>query len=188
MYTPASDEKTTLVLAYTHNMLIRGEAVTKDNVRVSVWLRTDGAPNYIHLLNAQVLVFGGAAPKTLTYPEFFLPVQEVVAFHVAPPNNEPLDYSADEKNRSMEDVNLLLGTFIIKGKARYSSQTGLGNSLEVARTVWMSLYDVVVVNPYLFDVRADADGVHPVKEREIVRAAGPSVRRDLGKQAHHVSI
>jgi hypothetical protein len=40
-----------------------------------------------------------------------------------------------------------------------------------------------VVNPYLFDVRADADGVHPVKVREIVRAAGPTVRGDLGKQA-----
>ena len=43
--------------------------------------------------------------------------------------------------------------------------------------------DNVVVNPYLFDVRADASGIHPVKEREIIRAAGPSVREDLGKQA-----
>jgi hypothetical protein len=43
--------------------------------------------------------------------------------------------------------------------------------------------DNVVVNPYLFDVRVDASGIHPVKEREIIRAAGPSVREDLGKQA-----
>ncbi len=41
----------------------------------------------------------------------------------------------------------------------------------------------VVVNPYLFDVRADASGIAPVKEREIIRAAGPTVRSDLGKQA-----
>ena len=41
----------------------------------------------------------------------------------------------------------------------------------------------VVVNPYLFDVRI-ADGVIvPVKAREVIRAAGPSVRADLGKQA-----
>jgi hypothetical protein len=46
----------------------------------------------------------------------------------------------------------------------------------------------VVVNPYLFDVHTEADGVHPVTEREIVRAAGPSVRTDLGKQARHVSL
>lgn len=37
-----------------------------------------------------------------------------------------------------------------------------------------------VVAPYLFEVR---DG-RPVKAREAVRAAGPSVRPDLGKQAH----
>jgi hypothetical protein len=43
--------------------------------------------------------------------------------------------------------------------------------------------DNVVVNPYLFDVRVDTAGTHPVKEREIIRAAGPSVRDDLGKQA-----
>jgi hypothetical protein len=40
-----------------------------------------------------------------------------------------------------------------------------------------------VVNPYLFDVRSDAKGIHPIKEREIIRAAGPTVRDDLGKQA-----
>lgn len=43
----------------------------------------------------------------------------------------------------------------------------------------------VVVNPYLFEVQADGT---PVKEREIIRAAGPTVRLDLGKQAHDVSI
>jgi hypothetical protein len=43
-----------------------------------------------------------------------------------------------------------------------------------------------VVAPYLFDVRVDGRGIHPVKEREIIRAAGPSVRSDLGKQASHV--
>jgi len=40
-----------------------------------------------------------------------------------------------------------------------------------------------VVNPYLFPVK-EADGaIAPIEEREIVRAAGPSVRTDLGKQA-----
>jgi hypothetical protein len=46
----------------------------------------------------------------------------------------------------------------------------------------------VVVTPYLFDIRVDANGIHPVKEREIIRAAGPSVRDDLGKQADDPSL
>ena len=149
MYNLASDEKTTLVLAYTQNLLVRGEVVTKDNVRVGVWLRTDGAPSYLHLLNAQVLVFGAGAPRSLSYAELFLPAYYMIAFHLAPPNSEPLDYDPNEKNRSMDTVTVLLSTFMLRGKIRFSSQTGLGASLEVARAAWMSLYDVDITNPSL---------------------------------------
>ena len=41
----------------------------------------------------------------------------------------------------------------------------------------------VVVNPYLFGVRDEAGRLRAIEEREIVRSEGPSVRRDLGKQA-----
>ena len=39
-----------------------------------------------------------------------------------------------------------------------------------------------VVNAYLLDL-IPADATRPQKMREIIRAAGPTVRRDLGKQA-----
>jgi hypothetical protein len=42
----------------------------------------------------------------------------------------------------------------------------------------------IVVTPYLFDVLVEGGAIHPVKEREIIRAAGPSVRADVGKQAN----
>jgi hypothetical protein len=45
-----------------------------------------------------------------------------------------------------------------------------------------------VVTPYLLDVRHDKSGPHPVKEREIIRSLGPSVRPDTGKQASHVQV
>jgi hypothetical protein len=51
-----------------------------------------------------------------------------------------------------------------------------------------SVRDRLVVNPYLFAVRQDAGAVHPVEEREIIRAAGPTIRHDLGKQASHVPV
>ena len=41
----------------------------------------------------------------------------------------------------------------------------------------------VFVAPYLFEVRDVAGKPVPVKEREIIRAAGPTVRKDFGKQA-----
>ena len=43
-----------------------------------------------------------------------------------------------------------------------------------------------VVAPYLFEVRVEKGNIRPVKEREIIRGAGPSVRTDTGKQADHV--
>lgn len=46
-----------------------------------------------------------------------------------------------------------------------------------------SVKDNQVVATYLFDVRRTARGIEPVKEREIIRAAGPSNRTDTGKQA-----
>jgi len=45
----------------------------------------------------------------------------------------------------------------------------------------------LVVNPYLFDVRREPEGLRPVKERELIRAAGPTVRADLGKQADGIA-
>lgn len=48
-----------------------------------------------------------------------------------------------------------------------------------------SVADRLVINPYLFEVRIEDGIAVPVKERERLRAAGPSVRRDLGKQADH---
>ena len=39
------------------------------------------------------------------------------------------------------------------------------------------------VAPYLFEVREEAGVIRPVKEREIIRAAGPTVNPNLGKQA-----
>lgn len=44
--------------------------------------------------------------------------------------------------------------------------------------------DQHLVEPYLIDVTRRADGrIFPTRYRERVRAAGPSIRLDLGKQA-----
>ena len=46
-----------------------------------------------------------------------------------------------------------------------------------------SVAERVVLDPYLFDVTIENDVVTPVKKREYIRANGPTVRLDLGKQA-----
>ena len=46
-------------------------------------------------------------------------------------------------------MEVLVGTFVMKGKIRISTQTEVATSLEVARVSWMSVYDVSITNPYL---------------------------------------
>lgn len=148
MPTLASDEKSTLVMVYTQDSLVRGEVVTKVNVRVSIWLRTDGAPHYFHLYNAQMLFFGGGPAKSSNYSEIYIPVESVIAYHILPPAQEPLDYEEGERNRAIQPVTVGAGTFLMKGKVRYSAQSGFGSSLEMLHT-WSSIYDAEINNPSL---------------------------------------
>lgn len=150
MYILRPDEKTSLVMLYTMHNVVRGEAVVKQNVsRVNIWLRADGAPRYIHILRPQVLVFGGSPVKALSYSELYFPTSEAIAFHTLPPTDEPLDYDSDEANRKMEAVELLVGTFVMKGNIRISTHTEVNTSLEATGVSWMSVYEASITNPYL---------------------------------------
>ena len=144
-----SEEKIAMVMVYTNNMLARGEVVAKENARVSIWLRTQGVPNYIHLYKPQIISFLGGAPRTFSFPEIFIPTLQVVAFHLAPPAQDPLDYDAAEANRMMQPLEVMVGSFLLKGKIRISMQTDVATSLDVMRASWMSVYDADVSNPYM---------------------------------------
>ncbi len=47
--------------------------------------------------------------------------------------------------------------------------------------------DNVIVEPYEIDVSLDAGSVTPVRFRERIRASGPTIRLDLGKQAQNTA-
>lgn len=63
----------------------------------------------------------------------------------------------------------------------FAEPAGANAALESAKRFVLGR---VVVNPYLFPVRLEGGAAYPVEEREIIRAAGPSIHPDLGKQAH----
>jgi hypothetical protein len=149
MRTMAPDEKASLVMIYTQDMLARGEIITKQNVRVNIWLRNQGVPNYIRLVNPQVLVFGGGTPKSIAYPEILIPTAQVIGYHLVPPAEEPMDYEATEVNRLAQPVSLLMGTFMLKGLIRISTQTDVASSLDVMHISWLSVYDAEIINPSL---------------------------------------
>ncbi|MGB8215024.1 MAG: hypothetical protein WCE68_15860 [Anaerolineales bacterium] len=140
------DEKSTVVMTYTQNMLVRGEVVTRQAVRVSTWLRTQGVPEYVRLYKPTVLIFGSAI-KALTYKEVFVPVSTVIAFHLTPPATEPLDYDEKEENRVLVPVTAMPGAFIFKGFVRIAAKAELSSSIELAHSAWFSIYNVDVTSP-----------------------------------------
>jgi hypothetical protein len=149
MYTLAPDEKVTAVMIYTHNSLVRGELVTKESARVSIWLRMQAQVHYIHVHKAQVLMFGGPLTKSLAYDEQYLPISQIMGFHIVPPATEPLDYDPSEPNRAMHDVHLSLGNFSAKGKVRISTHADLATSIEVAHSGWLSVYDAEITTLFV---------------------------------------
>ena len=152
MYTPGPNEKTTPVVIYAQNKLIQGELVTNENVRVSIWLRSQGLPNYIHLLKAKILFFAGSPPKSLTFNEYYYPTERIIAFHLAPPASDPLDYESDASDRALVDVNMILGEFILKGKIRISTRADFATALEVSHMTWLSVYQAEITNPFLSQI------------------------------------
>ena len=144
MYTLAPDEKATVVMIYTQNSLVRGELVTKQSARLNIWLRMQSQVYYVHVHKPQVVVLGGGLTKSVVYDELHFPISQILGFHPVHSEEEPLDYDPAEPNRSMKDVNLLLGNFSVKGKLRMSTNTNFSTTIEVAHSGWLSVYDVEV--------------------------------------------
>ena len=149
MYTLAADEKITPIMLYTGNLLVRGELITKESARVSIWLRMQGQVHYIHVQKAQVLNFGGPLTKSFSYDEMYVPISQIIGFHLLPPAEEPLDYDPSEPNRAMHDVQLSLGNFSAKGKVRISTHADFATSIEVAHAGWLSVYDIEVTTLFV---------------------------------------
>jgi len=159
----AADEKTAMVMLYTRDMLVRGEIVVKENARVSIWPRMQGTSNYVHVLGPNVILLAGSPPKSISYPEMFIPMADLTAFHLAPPIEDPIDYDTSELNRMMLAVEGLLGSFVLKGKLRISTQTDAATFLEISHSSWVSVYDAEILNPSLpqFNMRLPMLLVNP---------------------------
>ena len=62
---------------------------------------------------------------------------------------EPLDYDPQVVNRTMLDVELLMGVFTLKAKVLMSVQIDFGAMIERAQSTWFSVYDAAITNPFL---------------------------------------
>jgi hypothetical protein len=147
IYQLEADEKATPVMVYTPNHLAWGEVITKELIRLSTWLRTQAAPQYIFLHNAQMMYAGSGSPTQVSVSELHIPLAQVCAFHMIPPHHDPVDYDPNEPNRKMIPVSVLVGSFRFDGLLRMSTQSSIFTFLEVIKETYTSLYDVRVYQP-----------------------------------------
>jgi len=156
MYTVKENEKTTPAMFYTRDALFHGEVVTTKIIRVNIWLRSDSAPKYAQLLNAQMISLSGNG-YTGKFDEIFVPIDQVVAYHAAPDVEIELDYIENEPNRRMAPLKVIGPSFLtFTGETRISTQTEFSSTLEVGRSSWLSLYDSTISTPNMPKMRVQA--------------------------------
>jgi len=147
-YTIAPDEKVVPMMIYTNTGMARGEMITKQTIRVSTWFRSAGVYDFLHLHRAQYLVISGASSiQAHSLPDLFISSYQIIAAHIIPPGQEPLDYDASEPNRKMEAVSVYFSLFRCNAAIRMSASSNLGQYLSTAKEVFLTLYDSEITCP-----------------------------------------
>ena len=149
-FEPGEDEKLTPVMIYTAHKLIWGKALSKQLIHVSYWLMSDMAPNYITLVDAQVLIFGaGQNTATLKIPFLNIQTSQINAYHILPPADESPYFGENEPNRKMEPVMVLSSIFRFDASIRMATQSNLYRFLNVTKEEYIPLFDIFMTSPVL---------------------------------------
>ena len=139
------DDKITRVMAYLQSSVVWGELTTKKAIRISTWLRTPMAPQYLNLHSAQALSLdGNSTGRPRAFKQMLVPVSLIQGFHIMPPDRDPVDYDEQELNRIMQPVTALAGPFHFVGKIRISVHTDIEHFLDTSKEVFVSMYDVEI--------------------------------------------
>ncbi len=146
----AEDEKTATVMIYSHQGIFWGDVVIKKVIRASTWLRTNAAPEVVQLLNARsLLTLYPGVPHPTFSKELLIFTNQVLAYHLMPPHQDPPDYDETEPNRSMFAVSARVGTFRFDGTMRLSSISNPYKYLTLTREAFTGLYNLEITNPVI---------------------------------------
>lgn len=139
------DDKVSQIMVYTEHILCWGEVITKEMVRVSTWLRTNAAPDSVLLYNARSLPSQSTqALKPQVYPELHIPTHHILAYHLLPPAQDPLDYDPRDGLRKLEPVSVLSGPYRFDGNLSIAQKSNLTKFIEITKETYTSIYDVEI--------------------------------------------
>ena len=146
-FTVREDEKAASIMAYTLSAIHWGTIVVKKAIRVSTWLRTNLAPDLVTIYNAHTLTTSNASSaKSIASREIYLFTNQIIGFHLLPPQEDPADFDSTEPNRYMDPVTVLIGSFKIEGFLRLSMLFNAEKYLDVTRENFTSIYNAEINN------------------------------------------
>lgn len=144
----ANDERTAQVMVYTSQAIWWGNIVIKEKVRINMWLRTSVAPEIVHIDQAKMFFqTPSELNKPLALKDAHIFTNDILAYHILPPEKEPLDYDPNEPNRHFEPVTCFSGAFRFDGTVLLSNLHNIGRYIETTRERFISLYDAEVYYP-----------------------------------------
>jgi len=153
-YPLADDDKLTPAMFYTNHGIIWGQVFSKQAIRVSTWLLTDMVPSYIKIIEAQQLLIGGSQTQApIKTPILYLQINNINAYHLMPPVEEPVDYDPNEPNRKMVPTTGFIGYFRFDGFSRMADFTNMDNYLGAAKADFIPLYDSKMTCPLVASIK-----------------------------------
>lgn len=142
------DEKSTPVMVYSPNGLAWGHLTTKGTILPERILTGSTVPDFITLYNGQTIIAqGNTLSKPDKYTEIHIPYDEIIGFHLMPPQEAQLDYDPSEPNRIMTPVTVHVGAFHFHADYRISTQTTVQTMLDVTKADFIPIYDVEIYHP-----------------------------------------
>jgi len=135
-------------MVYTCQGIIWGNLSHSELIQPSRILLGVTTPEYITLLNAQVLFLGpNFASKPVGHAQLMVPSRTILGYNLMPPQKDQLDYDPTEPNRKMAPITLYMGPLMVKGNLRISEITTVKTTVEVSKADFISLYDIEVCHP-----------------------------------------
>ena len=152
-------EVTTSMMFYTTNGLIWGDIVHHESILATRILTGVTIPEFLTIYNAQIMFSQmNYIGKPIKRKEVYLPANQVMLYHLTPPQEDQLDYDPTEPNRKMSAVNFFTPPFTVNGEMRISEVTTVKTNLEVLKAEFIAFYNLEIThanNPNMKPIRTN---------------------------------
>ncbi|MGD2040583.1 MAG: hypothetical protein PVH11_07135 [Anaerolineae bacterium] len=140
-YTLQVGEKVSQVMIGTSDMLLWGDLVTKEQVRLAVYLTTL-AEDFVLVRDANILFLSPVEQRDpIVRSEVYVRYEEILFFYVM---SDPLPVPEETELRRFESLETVVGSFHIEGSIVKSPMASLQNMLVVTTESYLSLYQASI--------------------------------------------